>query len=238
MRNEGNKKSGLGRLGDFLAGKGFYIVLFLCVAAIGISGYFLLTDSAPNDQPVVGNAEVVVMPSPALPSVNPVPTPAPRSTPTPTPAPTPTPTPTPDPTPQPVVYTWPIKGEVIGAFSLEVLAYDQTMGDWRTHDGMDLAAPLGTQVMATADGTVSKVYADPLMGTTVVISHPNGVESLYANLAEVPTVEVGDEVTTGMVIGSVGRTAVAESQKASHLHFEMTESGANVDPENYLPPLT
>ena len=238
MQNERKKKSGLSRLGDFLAGKGFYIVLFLCVAAIGISGYFLLTDSVSNDQPVVGNAEVVVMPSPVLPSVNPMPTPAPMETPTPTPKPTPTPTPTPAPTPKPVVYTWPVKGEVIGAFSLEVLAYDETMGDWRTHQGMDLAAPLGAQVLAVADGTVSRIYADPLMGTTVVIAHEGGVESVYSNLAQLPTVEVGDAVTTGMVIGSVGRSAVAESQKAAHLHFEMTEAGASVDPENYLPPLT
>lgn len=237
MQNNRNHKSGLGRLGDFLAGKGFYIVLFLCVAAIGISGYFLLTGSEPDSQSVAGNVEVVVMPSPVLPSVDPMPTPAPMETPSPTPKPTPTPTPTstPTPAPKPVVYTWPVKGEVIGDYSLEVLAYDQTMGDWRTHEGMDMAAPLGTQVMAVADGTVSAIYADPLMGTTVVVDHADQVSSLYANLAELPTVEVGDSVTTGTVIGSVGQTAVAESQKAAHLHFEMTEAGAPVDPANYLP---
>lgn len=237
MRNDREQKSGLGRLGDFLAGKGFYIVLFLCVAAIGISGYFLLTGSEPDSRSVAGNVEVVVMPSPVLPSVNPVPTPEPMETPTPTPKPTPAPTPkpTPTPAPKPVVYTWPVKGEVIGDYSLEVLAYDQTMGDWRTHGGMDLAAPLGTQVMAVADGTVSAVYQDPLMGTTVVVDHADGVTSLYANLAEVPTVEVGESVTTGTVIGSVGQTAVAESQKAAHLHLEMIEAGASVDPANYLP---
>lgn len=237
LRNDREQKSGLGRLGDFLAGKGFYIVLFLCVAAIGISGYFLLTGSEPDSRSVAGNVEVVVMPSPVLPSVNPVPTPAPMETPTPTPQPTPTPTPkpTPTPAPKPVVYTWPVKGEVIGDYSLEVLAYDQTMGDWRTHAGMDLAAPLGTQVMAVADGTVSAIYQDPLMGTTVVVDHADEVTSLYANLAEVPTVEVGESVTTGTVIGSVGQTAVAESQKAGHLHLEMTEAGVSVDPANYLP---
>lgn len=235
MQNDRNRKSGLSRLGDFLAGKGFYIVLFLCVAAIGISGYFLLTDPFRADQPVVGNVEVVVTPQPALPSLPAVPT----ATPTPVATPKPTPAPTPDPTPAPTVkaavYTWPVNGEIIRDYSLEVVAYDETMGDWRTHEGLDLSAPLGTQVLAVADGTVSAIYADPLMGQTVVIAHDGGVNSLYANLTTMPTVEVGDTVTTGMVIGSVGKTAIAEGEKASHLHFEMTEAGVSVDPENYLP---
>lgn len=237
MQNDRNRKSGLSRLGDFLAGKGFYIVLFLCVAAIGISGYFLLTDPF-QAEPVVGNVEVVVTPQPALPSlpdVTPTPVATPKPTPKPTPIPTPMPTPTPAPAVKTVVYTWPVNGEIIRDYSLEVVAYDETMGDWRTHEGLDLSAPLGTQVLAVADGTVSAIYADPLMGQTVVIAHDGGVNSLYANLTTMPTVEVGDTVTTGMVIGSVGKTAIAEGEKASHLHFEMTEAGISVDPENYLP---
>lgn len=72
-------KTGRTSLGDFLAGKGFYIILILCVAAIGISGYFLLTGADPLDTPVAGNTEFVITPTPA-------------ATPTPTPVPTPTPT--------------------------------------------------------------------------------------------------------------------------------------------------
>ena len=109
MQNN-NKKGGLGRLGDFLAGKGFYIVLFLCVAAIGISGYFLLTDSFQPTQTVANPTQIVVTPppatpTPALPTITPAPTPTPvPATPTPAPATpspalTPTPTPTPAPTP-------------------------------------------------------------------------------------------------------------------------------------------
>lgn len=237
MQNDRNRKSGLSRLGDFLAGKGFYMVLLLCVAAIGVSGYFLLTDSFGPEAPVVGNVEVVVTPrpTPALPTVPPAPTVTPRPVATPAPTVAPTPVPTPAPTPRPVVYTWPVNGEIVGDYSLEVVAYDETMGDWRTHEGLDLSVPLGTQVMAVADGTVSAIYADPLMGQTVVIVHDSGVNSIYANLASTPTVEVGDSVTTGMVIGAVGKTAIAEGEKVSHLHFEMTQAGLPVDPENYLP---
>ena len=229
------------RLSGFFTGKGFYIVLILCVAAIGISGYFLLAESTLDSQPVAGRAEVVVPPSAALPTVPAVstPAPAPVTTQTPSPKPASTPTPAPEPTVGPtgkaVVYTWPVKGEVIGDFSLEVVAYDQTMGDWRTHQGLDLASELGTQVLAVTDGTVSAVYHDALMGQTVVIDHEEGVQSRYANLAGTPTVAVGDTVTTGAVIGAVGRTAIAESAKADHLHFEMTHEGKVVDPETFLP---
>ena len=109
------------------------------------------------------------------------------------------------------------------------------MGDWRTHSALDIAAEPDTRVMATAAGTVSAVYDDPLMGTTVVIEHGNGLTSLYASLAENPTVQVGDEVYTGTIIGSAGNTAVAESGRASHIHFAMYQDGQAVDPEDYLP---
>lgn len=247
MQNN-NKKGGLSRLGDFLAGKGFYIVLFLCVAAIGVSGYFLLADSMGPTQSVANPTQVVVTPPPALPPVTqepaptptPVPvTPAPTQTATPTqmPTPTPTPTPTPVPTPAALVFTWPVKGEVLAAHSVETLAYDETMGDWRTHAGMDIAATLGTQVVAAAQGTVIDVSFDELMGATVTVEHQDGLESKYCNLAAKPTVAVGDEVETGSVIGSVGATAAAEGARASHLHFELSKDGAAVDPLDYLPEL-
>lgn len=243
MQNN-NKKGGLSRLGDFLAGKGFYIVLFLCVAAIGVSGYFLLADSMGPTQSVANPTQVVVTPPPALPPVTqepaptptPVPvTPAPTQTATPTPVPTPTPTPVP--TPAALVFTWPVKGEVLAAHSVETLAYDETMGDWRTHAGMDIAATLGTQVVAAAQGTVIDVSFDELMGATVTVEHQDGLESKYCNLAAKPTVAVGDEVETGSVIGSVGATAAAEGARASHLHFELSKDGAAVNPLDYLPEL-
>ena len=219
------KKPILERIGDFMEGKGFYIVLFLCVAAIGISGYYLFSslDMRDGDAAVAAPTQVVVMPT-----VQPV-----KPTVAPTPAPTAKPTPAPTPAPPPAA--WPVKGQVVADYSLEVLAYDETMGDWRTHSGIDIAAPVGTQVLAVSAGTVASVEQDDLMGTTVVIAHAGGVESIYANLAAVPTVEAGDQVSIGAVIGAVGTTAVAESARAPHLHFEMREDGESVDPVSYLP---
>lgn len=234
------------RVSDFMAGKGFYIVLLLCVTALGVSGYYLFSGFEQEPaKPVSGQVTVVVTPTPA-----PVPTAAPMPPTTATPGPAPTPAPIPEATaqamtaPAPVeepatatasVFTWPVKGEVLRPWAVETLSYDQTMGDWRTHDGVDIAAPAGTQVMAPAGGTVSDLYTDDLMGTTVVILHADGVMSTCSNLAAVPTVEIGDPVRTGDVIGSVGKSAIAESAEASHLHLSMTKDGESVDPLSYLP---
>jgi murein DD-endopeptidase MepM/ murein hydrolase activator NlpD len=118
---------------------------------------------------------------------------------------------------------------------VEALAYDVTMGDWRTHSGLDIAAAAGTKVVAAASGTVSSVYEDDLLGTTVVIDHGKGLISVYANLAAVPSVKTGGKVSTGTVIGTVGTTAPAESGLAPHLHFALFKNDNAVNPLDYLP---
>ena len=137
--------------------------------------------------------------------------------------------------PVPAVFTWPVKGEILSGFSLEVLAYDETMGDWRTHSGVDIAASVGTNVLAISAGTVQGVYDDDLMGTCVVVDHGDGLTSTYCNLSAKPTVSEGDTVSTGTVLGVVGETAIAESSRPSHLHLEMAQDGKAVDPVSYLP---
>ena len=225
------------RVGDFMEGRGFYIVLFLCVAAIGISGYFLfsgmlattpLNEPDPSQQ-VKGQAQVQVEP----PSIS---TPAPQTSEDPAPtlgsaaeaeaAASPS---------QATVYTWPVRGTVSRDYSLEVFAYDATMGDWRTHSGIDIDAELGSEVMAVTAGTISDIRQDPLMGTTVVIGHGEDLESVYSNLAAQPAVSVGDRVTPGTVIGAIGSTAISESAAAPHLHFEMRRAGVSIDPVQFLP---
>lgn len=243
-------RSILEKLGDFVLGKGFYIVLFLCVATIGVSGYYLIRSvSGPegSTEPVTGNPTVVLPDSQAG---HPDPLPPPVSVGEDKPA-ADKPAadqnlpakgdsvhqaePEPAPKPAPVVYTWPVKGEVLRDFSAETLALDPTLGDWRTHSGMDIASQVGLQVLAICPGTVSAVYEDGLMGTTVVIDHGEGLTSTYCNLAGQPTVESGQDVETGTVIGTVGDTAIAESGIPAHLHLEVSLNGVPVDPADYLP---
>lgn len=241
------------RFGDFMAGKGFYIVLFLCVAAIGVSGYYLFSSLAGDGgtATVSGPAQVVVTPKPApslspTPSVTPVkptvppaaspsPSPSASASESPSPAPSASPSPSPSPKPAALVYTWPVKGDIIDAYSPSRQRPDPTMDDWRVHDGIDISAEPGRQVLAAASGKVESVATHDLLGTILTIDHGNGVKSVYANLAELPTVSKGDQVSTGDVIGAVGATAKGESDIAPHLHFSMTKNGVSVDPATLLP---
>ncbi len=258
-----NKKPLLERIGALLEGKGFYIVLFLCVAAIGTSGYiFISSINQLNDIPASRPIQVTVTPEvsqvpapqasivPEAPVVeSPRPTvPAPSAALAPADLPAPSeeedvPEETPhepevEPSHAPSLYVWPVMGEVIGAYSLEVLAYDETMGDWRTHSGVDIQAELGTEVGAITDGTVIAVEVDALMGPTVMIDHGENISSIYSSLGESPMVEVGDEVTAGQVIGVVADTAPAEAALPSHLHFEMRDGNLAIDPIAFLPPVS
>ena len=237
------KKSFYHRFSDFIEGKGFYIVLALCLAAIGLSGWFLFSSltGEQEEQPVGGTASITVTPAPTpVATVTPV---KPTVTATPRPPatvpavaapPSATVQPTPTPKSAPTSLTWPVQGEVLTNYSVETLAYDVTMADWRTHAGVDIAAAAGTEVRAPASGVVVEVTEDVMLGTTVVIDHGGDLTTTCANLASVPTVEVGDEVTVGDIIGSVGNTAIAESALASHLHFSVEREGQSVDPMELL----
>lgn len=248
-------RSFLNKLGDFAMGKGFYIVLFLCVATIGISGYYLLK-TVVNDTrataPVGGGASVTIpdqsaakptVPSPGVKDDTPV-TPA-RPSPSTKPAAQPDdPEPVKDDTPQPdtqpsketlsKVFTWPVQGTVLRDYSVETLSLDPTLGDWRTHGGLDIAAAQGVKVLSISAGTVEQVYTDGLMGTTVVVDHGGGLQSWYCNLADDVLVEAGDTVDIGSELGTVGSSAIAEVGVDSHVHLETLLNGQPVDPREYL----
>ncbi|MCC8122002.1 MAG: M23 family metallopeptidase [Oscillospiraceae bacterium] len=229
------------RVGDFLAGKGFYIVLFLCIAAIGISGYYLFSSvNGDGDTAVAAPTEVMVEASPehsVPPTTNATQTVTP-STAKPNTATKQETLATAEPTAKvetDPTFCFPIQGEVVNTFSMDTLSYDETMKDWRTHAGIDIAAAIGTEVRAAAGGEVVEVDTDDFLGTRVVIAHSNGLRTVYANLAASPNVSAGDQVAMGDIIGSVGQTAISESAEAPHLHLEMTRDGVLVNPLDLLP---
>jgi murein DD-endopeptidase MepM/ murein hydrolase activator NlpD len=109
------------------------------------------------------------------------------------------------------------------------------MRDWRTHDGLDIQAPLGQTVCAAMPGVVRFVQDDGFYGTFVTVDHGDGTCAVYANLASMPAVSVGDWVQAGDVIGAVGTTALCEIGQGTHLHFAVYLDGESVDPLDYLP---
>ena len=125
----------------------------------------------------------------------------------------------------------PVDGRVLNAFSGDELVYNKTLGDWRTHNGVDLAAEAGEPVKAAALGRVSAVYQDAVWGWTVEVSDGSRVYR-YQGL-EAPAVQADDEVHAGDVLGKVGRVP-AEAKLPSHLHFEIRQDGSCIDPETVL----
>ena len=237
------------RMLRFVKEKGYYIVLILCVAAVGISGYFFVrTALQPGAQELLQDEVGISVP------VRPE-----GQTDTPDPAPDLTQEVTPQPADPaetapdsgepassaedavPVSGTaqaravWPLSGETTRGYSMQTLSYSPTMRDWRTHDGIDIAATAGQPVRAAMDGTVSAVYDDDFLGTVVELSHEGGYTTLYANLTRMPSVTVGQAVTAGQTIGAVGDTALGESAQSAHLHFAVAQDGESVDPASILP---
>ena len=249
------KKPFASRVEAFFAGKGFYNVLFLCIAVIGLSAWSMLSGtgktsgdtgltmavSSMEDSVILDEAPANLIPAPE--SAQPVSAPAAVSIPE---APVPEPeaeaqttqtVPAAPPADLEIrpYYIWPVAGTVETPYSVDELRYNTTMRDWRTHDGIDIAAELGSHVKAAADGRVAEIRDDALYGTTVILSHSDGLVSVYSNLAAQPTVSEGDRVSVGQVIGSVGDTALCEAGEVCHLHFSMALDGVSVDPGEYLP---
>ena len=233
----------------------FCIILLLCLAGVGAGAWLLLFPAAPDtpissvvdpvssgsaDLPASGLADVV-----SLPETDPAEQDPPRDVTAEPPAeedppvtvaviaPAPV-TDEPVQATQPDPVTVPLDGEVITVFSVDALTYSATLGDWRTHDGIDLAAEAGTPVAAAAAGTVADIRDDALLGTTVVLQHADGYRTAYACLEPEVSVRFGDRVTSGQLIGTVGTTAASETAEGPHLHFSVTRNGTPVDPSEYL----
>lgn len=232
------EKNNSSRLEKFFEGKGFYIVLALCVAVIGISVWSIVSEKTPdvdldpgitldnnesvqdNDEdeaPVFNDDEKEIV---DIIEGEGVETGTWRQG---------------DTFGEPAKWVWPVAGELEREYAMEALAYDVTMADWRTHDGIDVTAEMGDVVRAASAGKIEAVYDDDLYGTTVIIDHGDGLKTVYSNLAATPTVKVGDTVASGDVIGSVGDTAICEIGEGNHVHVAMSKKGESVNPLEYLP---
>jgi len=127
-------------------------------------------------------------------------------------------------------------GSVSFDFSDSLPVFSLTMNDYRTHNGVDITAPLGAEVFAVADGTVKEVWEDVRMGTCVSIAHAGNAVSTYKNLNPylAENIEAGAKVKAGDVIGLVGDSAMIEIAQESHLHYELEIDSKLVDPCQYI----
>ena len=238
----------------FAEDKGFYITLMLCVIAIGISGYvlFFLPEAEQSseldldlDPGLPSAADVIPDSRPEIPEVQVQLEPEEISLPEPqeeAPVYVPLVPAAAEPAEEPAEEVWlfdrkptyrmPVSGEIIRGFSMDALVYDETMGDWRTHNGIDISCGAGDAVMAAADGTVQAVYTDALLGTVIEISHADDLTGIYCGLAAETAVQAGDAVRAGDLIGTAGNTVKTESAMECHIHLTMQRDGEYIDPQS------
>ena len=212
-------------------GKGYYIALILCAVAVGISGYLYYTSSntekpiqeqeviSPTQDPVIREDVPVVATQPQQQATAPVIQPT---------------RPQVEVVPKKMQTVSPVEGEIISVYAMDSLTYNATTRDWRTHNGVDIAAAEGTEVRSAADGTVYTVYEDDTMGMTVVIRHEDGYVTTYSSLGETVTVAPGDSVKAGQKIGCADTSALLESAIGCHVHFGVTRDNVPVDPAEFL----
>ncbi len=100
------------------------------------------------------------------------------------------------------------------------------------HKGVDLAAPTGTQVVASAPGTVVRAERAGTYGNLVTVRHDNGYETRYAHLSAIG-VKPGQHVEAGQAVGAVGSTG---NSAIPHLHFEVRKGDQPIDPAQVLSP--
>ncbi|MEO8592097.1 MAG: M23 family metallopeptidase [Candidatus Solibacter sp.] len=123
---------------------------------------------------------------------------------------------------------WPVEGRLMDGFARRT---DPFSGEGAFHKGVDITAPTGTTVRATADGVV--VQAEMVSGgygRLIIIDHGGGYQTYYAHLSKI-LVRAGQEIRRGEVIGAVGSSGRVT---APHLHYEVRVGGTPMNPYRYL----
>ena len=128
--------------------------------------------------------------------------------------------------------TQPIFGRVLNAYSGDELVYNKTLGDWRTHNGVDYACAQDAQVCAPAAGKVTAVDTDSRWGSVVCIEDSAGHLWRVCGTAD-PTVQTGDEVSVGQILGRAG-SIPNECAEETHIHLEVLQGEQYLDPAKLL----
>lgn len=127
-------------------------------------------------------------------------------------------------------YCLPFGNQIIKDYSNMNPVYSKTLGDWRTHNGIDFSGEAGGAVVAISYGEVISIYEDTLFGTCVLIDHGNGVTAKYCGLnKDTLNVKEHSSVNSEDIIGYLGEIP-CEKQEGAHLHFEITHNGELVEP--------
>jgi murein DD-endopeptidase MepM/ murein hydrolase activator NlpD len=123
---------------------------------------------------------------------------------------------------------WPVEGNLTGSYGSRSDPFSGEGGEF--HPGVDICAPIGTTVRATADGIVTFAAMEGGYGRLIRIDHGGGISTYYGHLSKF-FVFAGQEVRRGERIGAVGATGRVT---APHLHYEVRNNGTPMNPYRYL----
>lgn len=123
--------------------------------------------------------------------------------------------------------SWPVNGRLMGGFGVRS---DPFSGEGAMHTGVDISAPIGTPVHATADGIVIHAGWNGGYGRCIIIDHGNNYQTWYAHLSRLNVIE-GQEIRQGETIGEVGTTG---RSTGAHLHYEVRIGSTPVNPYRFM----
>lgn len=202
---------------EFIKRRAVYLVLALCILAVGLSVTFMLINNN-NDLSLDAGSDT---PTIIVPEEKPVE--KPEDTPVDT-----------APVEKVVSFIIPVANPSSVVDYSETMVFNSTLNRFSAHMAMDFFAPEGSDVYAVYDGKIVNIETTFLKGTTITIDHGNGLFSIYNSLADGDSVSVGQNVEQGDVIGQVSLSNRQEYKSGAHLHFEVKENGQLIDPYKYL----
>ena len=211
------KKSN-GAVASFFRRNLTYIVLFLCILAVGASiALILISENEPlkveetiaNETPIDntddnGEKEPEPTGSPEVPTV------------------------------KTVSFILPVENYTSVCLYTDALAFNQSLNRYSSHKAIDFMGEEGTKVFCVYDGVIKSVENSLLTGVTVTIDHGDGLYTVYNSVLDGEKVTVGQAVKQGDVIGVISTTNRQEYKDGAHLHFETIENGVSINPEKYL----
>jgi murein DD-endopeptidase MepM/ murein hydrolase activator NlpD len=122
---------------------------------------------------------------------------------------------------------WPSRGWVTSDFGHRL---DPYTADRVMHQGLDIAAPHGKEVLSPSDGTVVFAGLEGGYGNVLVIDHGYGIKTRYGHLAQID-VKPGQRVVRGQKVGTVGNTG---RSTGPHLHYEVRVNGVSENPRKFI----
>jgi septal ring factor EnvC (AmiA/AmiB activator) len=128
---------------------------------------------------------------------------------------------------------WPVSGNVLIPYSMDTTVYFETLDQYQCNPALYIKAEAGTEVKSVYQGKITQIQKDDRLGNLVTVDIGNGYQVTYGQLDEV-SLQEGDSVETGSVIGKVAEPTDYFLLEGSHLYFQMTKENEPVNPTDYF----